>query len=527
MEGLLIGILIGFLSGCLVAWLILKARVGKSSEKVAEENKSNLALITEERTNRIGLEQRVLHQETLLEDRKNSLERALSEAEKLKTQLNETISKCASAETRNARIPELSTELEQVKAEAQKLSVSNSDLNAQLAQLKTQLSEERKSIEEKFALLQEAEKKFSDSFKALSADALKSNNQSFIELAKSNFETFQAGAAHDLEIRQKSINELVQPLKVSLENVDKKVQELESARKETYGRLDEQLKNVAQLQSTLQCETQNLVQALRKPTVRGRWGEVQLRNVVEIAGMVNHCDFSQQVDVNSEEGKLRPDMVVRLPGGKTVVVDSKSTMDAYLSAVNAPNEEARSQFLKEHVQQVRNQVAKLSSKTYWAQFEHSPEFVVLFLPGEMLFSAALELDPNLIEDSARERVIIATPTTLIALLRAVAFGWTQERLSQNAQAISALGRDLYDRVRIFSGHITDMGRSLDKSVGSFNKAVGSFESRVLVSARKFKDLGACDGQEIDLVEPIEITARVIQAPELAVANTLEDLQEVN
>jgi len=389
-------------------------------------------------------------------------------------------------------------------------------LNARVAELQQSLVEERKQAQEKLALLDDAKRQLSDAFKALAADALKSSNTSFLELAKTQLEKFQDSAKGDLEKRQTAIDELVKPVKESLVKVDAKLQEIEKTRVEAYSGLTEQVKALSESQKDLHGETANLVKALRRPQARGRWGEIQLRRVVEMAGMLEHCDFFQQQSTDTENGRLRPDLVVRLPGNKNIVVDSKAPLEAYLEAIEAPDDAARAAKFKDHARQVRTHISALSRKAYFEQFDFTPEFVVLFLPGEVFFSAALENDPGLIELGVSQNVIIATPTTLIALLRAVAYGWRQEQLAENAKVISELGQELYKRLSDLGEHMQRLGKGLSTAINAYNSAVGSLESRVLVSARRFKELGASSSSaEIGEPSPIETSPRLLQSPELS------------
>ena len=408
-----------------------------------------------------------------------------------------------------ARLSLMENELAVEKANLERLLLDQKKLVESRARLESALESERKTSNEKIELLTKAGEDLQNAFKALAADALKSNNLSFLEIAQESMKRFQSEAKGDLEARQKAVADLIAPVRESLGKVDAQIQQMEIARGEAYGDLKAQVQSLILTQKELRSETSNLVRALRTPNVRGRWGEIQLRRVVEIAGMLPYCDFAEQETIFSESGRLRPDLVVKLPGGKQVVVDAKTPLEAFLDAFETSDDEARRACLESHARQVREHINTLSSKKYWEQFDSTPEFVVMFLPGETFFSAALEQDTGLIEHGVLSRVIPASPTTLIALLKAINYGWNQQKLARNAQEISAIGKELHDRLRKLAAHITNVGTNLDRAVDAYNQAVGSLETRVMVSARKFAELGAAVAEDIPQVAPIETTARAL------------------
>ncbi|MEJ2434306.1 MAG: DNA recombination protein RmuC [Pseudolabrys sp.] len=381
---------------------------------------------------------------------------------------------------------------------------------AEIASLRTTIELERRGAEEKAAALAEARQHLSETFGALSAQALKHNTEEFLKLAQENLKQFQIKAQGDLEQREKAIEHLVKPIRETLEKTERQMREIEKERKEAYGSLHEHLTSMARAQESLQGETRNLVQALRRPEVRGQWGELTLKRLAELAGMVEHCDFFEQEHTRTEEGSLRPDMIVRMPDGREVVVDVKTPLDAYLSAVEAPDDEARRREMQRHARKVRERVKELAGKAYWSQFQNAPDFVVLFIPGEQFLSAALELDRDLLEDALRQKVILATPTSFVALLRAIAYGWRQSQLAENAEKIRQVGEDLFSRLVTFTDHLARVGRNLDSSLKSYNQAVGSFDGRVLPGARKFSELGISSKKDLESLEQIETGVRRVE-----------------
>jgi DNA recombination protein RmuC len=375
--------------------------------------------------------------------------------------------------------------------------------------LSTQLELEKERYLEKIGTIEEMRKQLEQSFSALSQQALQSNNENFLLLAKEKLSQYQIKAEANLEKKEKAIETLLSPINEALKHTESQIREIEKERKESFGSLSEHLKLINESQTNLRLETQNLVQALRRPEVRGQWGELTLKRIAELAGMTNHCDFYEQQQSKNGDSRMRPDMIVRMPDQRELIIDAKTPLDSYLNATQTNDEDIRANALIKHARNVRERMRELSSKAYWNQFKHSPDFVVLFIPGEQFLSAALEQDPKLLEDALKNKVILATPTSIIALLRAVAFGWRQQSVAKNAEKIRDLGENLYHRLTTFAEHLHRLGKNLDASVEQFNKAAGSLESQVLPGARKFIELGIEQKKPIPELKIVENTPKII------------------
>jgi DNA recombination protein RmuC len=502
---------IGALAIVIGAGLLLSRMAARSRQEQEQYAKER----AEQAAQRATLEERLRIrdlEQLSAEQRAAELQRELNQFQE---RLREATSAGAAAQARTEVLPVLEERLRSQEAELSQLRASLGVLREERAQLESVAQQSKQHYEEKLKVLTDAQERLAREFKVLSAEALQTNNQSFLELARSVLEGFQKEARGDLDSRQQAITQVVLPVRESMDKFERSLQELEQRRVGAYEGLSQQVRGLMELQQALRSETANLAKALGTPRIRGRWGEMQLRRVVELAGMLQHCDFYEQASVTTEDGRLRPDLVVRLPANKNIVVDAKAPLAAYLEALEAKDEAQMHACLRDHARQLREHVVALSRKAYWEQFQPAPEFVILFLPGETFYSAALQYDAALIEQGAEQRVLIATPTTLIALLKAVAYGWRQEVLAENAQEICDLGKELYKRLSDLSVHFGDVGTRLTKAVESYNKAVGTLESRVLVSARRFHQLETTAGYE-PIAGPVqvEVHARQLQASEL-------------
>ncbi|MBZ4658231.1 MAG: rmuC [Desulfacinum sp.] len=478
-----------------LAFLFLHRRSWKDREAhLCEERDTWRGKALEEQQRRASLEVEV--------------DRVRREAAQIRESLLSETEKRAALAQEVRRIPALERELEEERRERNRLSEALGELRREMAVLETTLQKERAAFQDQLSSYEQAREKMGQAFEALAAQALQKNTQIFLHLARNALAQFQDAAAADLEQKKQGLETLLSPLSQALGKYDQAVQALERERQQAYARLSQQVESLSAAQSQLIQETGKLVNALRQPQVRGRWGELTLRRVVELAGMSRHCDFSEQAAAPGPTA-LRPDMVVHLPGDRLVVVDAKVPLQGYLEAVEAPSEEDRARHLQNHARHLRAHIQQLASKNYWSQFAKAPDFVVLFVPGEAFFSAALEQDPGLIEAGMQQRVVLATPTTLIALLRAVAYGWQQQEMARNAQVISRLGRELHERLARMAGYLQDMGTHLTRAVESYNRTVGALERRVLVSARRFQELGIPTGEEIPVCDGVSVTPRSV------------------
>jgi DNA recombination protein RmuC len=411
------------------------------------------------------------------------------------------------AQRAEAMVDELRRQVDQERDAIASLRYELSDAQHARVTAETRMEDAARQLTDQKVLIDHTRQELMGSFQALSGEALKQNNEAFLKLAAVSFESLHVKAEGDLVQRQQAVDALVRPLQESLQRYDEQLRLLEQSRQSAYGGLDQHLKSLAESQQRLQLETGNLVKALRAPTVRGQWGELTLKRVAELAGMVDHCDFIEQPSVTGDDGRFRPDMVVQLPGGRQIIVDAKTVLSAYLDAHEAQSEAQQLEALRRHAAQVKSRMDELSLKAYWTQFDRAPEFVVLFLPGEQFLGAALDQNPRLIEEGFANGIVLATPATLIALLRAVAYGWRQERMTAHAEEAGQLGKELYERMAVLAEHMNDVGQALGKSVSAYNRAVGSLETRILPAARRFKELGVSSDREIPVLESTEVVPR--------------------
>lgn len=492
---------LGGVFGGLIAWLVTRSRISVKASRVLAQNSAEIA--------RLG--EAIRSKEKELQDKNGRIAHLQEKLSHTEANILKISEERSAAKAKLEQMGRVQQALEEKTGEVKDLTVNITELREKQAKLEIIIEKERLATDEKLQLLEKAKQKLTDTFQAISATALKNSQESFLDLATATLARYQEAAKTDLELRQKEVKRVVEPIKQSLEKYDRQVQDMERVRQEAYGGLTEQVQSLMTTQQLLHKETANLVKALRTPQVRGRWGEITLRRVAELAGMLRYCDFFEQETRDTEQGRLRPDMIVRLPNERQIVVDAKAPLLAYLEALEAETEEERASKLVLHSKQIQAHMNKLSQKSYWEQFQPTPEFVVLFIPGENFFSSALEQNPGLIEEGVDKGVILATPTTLISLLKAVAFGWRQETMAKNAEVISNLGKELYERINTMTEHLDRLGRDVQRCVSTYNQVIGSFERRVLASARKFTEVGITkrDGAEIPLIDPVEKTTRQI------------------
>lgn len=507
--GLALILFAAFWVGCAAGYIAMRLRAQVAYEKGRNESAAEIS----------ALKERLNGRDQQFNEARQRADAGVETTSRLEAELRQETDRRTVAEARLTLLPKYEAELE---ARGGKIAEQQRDLtrlHVAVSEMNARLEESKKTAEDKINAIQALQNRVAESFQSMSAEALVTNNKAFLDLAGDALSRLQESARGDLDQRQTLFGQIMEPLKSSLDRVDARISELEHERATSYAGLQQQVESMMRTQASLQAETAHLASALRTPSSRGRWGEIQLRRVVELAGMISHCDFIESR--GGEEGSAsRPDMVVQLPNGRQIVVDSKISLAAYLEANDATDETLRTEKRRQHAAQVRAHVEQLSAKGYWDQFPQSPEFVVAFLPGESFFSAALEHDPELLEFGVERRVILATPTTLIALLRAVAGGWKQEMVSSNAKEIRDLGKALYDRLRTLAEHFTEVQRSLARTTAAFNRTVGTFESNVMPSARRLRELGAATGDEIASPQPIDSTPRSLHL--LAEATEGED-----
>ena len=492
---LLLYITAGILFGGLIGWLLSKYRLTPLLVKTRADLEAHLETLG--------------HHHATIDELKADLNGADQEIKSLSRQLLSVSEERSAALSKLEQMTSLEASLENRNQEIKALQNKISHLKEQIATLETSIAKETKAFEDKITLLQELRTNLTETYQALSANALRQNNQVFMDLAKSTFSKYIETAKTDFDARGKAVKDSVLPLQEALNRYEEHIQAMERSREKAYGGLSAQVQSLIQTQDVLQKETGKLVNALRVPHIRGRWGEITLKRVAELSGMQNHCDFYEQASARSEDGILRPDMVVHLPGHRQIIIDAKVPLVAYIDALETSSEEHRDTHLSTHARHVKTHINQLSQKAYWTQFKPTPEFVILFIPGENFFSAALAKDPQLIELGVRKNVILATPTTLISLLKTVAFGWQQEQLAENAKKISELGTELFERLATMGQHINNLGRDIERTTQTYNKVVGSLERRVYSSARKFKELGITQKDESkDLtIATVEATTR--------------------
>lgn len=496
---------IGMVVGALAYWIAARSRFLARLSASELKNQSQIAVLSET----------IRNQSDELNEVRSQLERTNEELKSSNEQILSVSQERAAALSKLEYMSSLESSLEKSKNEIADLNSEITVLKAHAAELEIIIRKERQSAEEKIGLLEDIKGSMTDTYKAISANALEKNNQAFLDLANTTFSKYLESAKTDFDLRSKSVKDVVLPVKEALEKYDEYVRSVELEREKAYGGLSEQVVSLAKTQNDLHKETGRLVKAMRVPHVRGRWGEITLKRVAEMAGMENRCDFFEQPTSPSDNRTLRPDMIVSLPGNRRIVVDAKVPIVAYLDALEAETDKKREELLSRHARHVQNHILQLAQKTYWAQFQPSPEFVLLFIPGENFFSAALSQNPGLIEFGIERGVILATPTTLITLLKTISYAWRQEAMAENAKIISELGSELYERLNVMAKHINRLGREIDRCAATYNQVVGSFERRVFSAARKFNELGVNlkSDKELLIIDPVETKTREISNDE--------------